>query len=413
MSSINFPQTKPESVSMSGERLDRIVPAMMTFVDQNQLPGLITAIARKGKIVHFEAIEQRSNNVSAKLLPDTIFRMYSQTKPIAGVAAMLLLEEGLFSLDDPIAEYLPEFKEMKVYTESGDGSSKLVDATYITIRHLLTHTSGITGPNLGLEDDYWNNPVSQMYLDAGLIGSLGRLSGLTSKEYVKRISSLPLIAQPGTTWHYGESISVLGRLLEVVSGQSYDDFLRLRLFEPLGMTDTGYYVPPHKIKRLAPLYQEQPDGSIAQADLSACGGNYGKQPSYTLASGGLVSTASDYMRFSQMLANGGELDGVRLLSPNTVNLIMCNHLGTDFGDTPLQHQKGVGFGLAGSVIVDAIAAGSLGSEGEYGWGGSAGTWFWVDRKQEVIGLVLTQVMSSTSNYRKIFHQLVYQAITND
>ncbi len=411
------PAVAPETVGISSERLARIKPAMQKFVEQQRAPGFITAIARRGKLVHFETMGYMDVASQKPMPADAIFRLHSQTKPVIGVATMLLFEEGLFGLNDPIAEYLPEFSNMEVYQPDGS----LVPAEPILIRHLLTHTAGLT---------YYlfpDHPVGKMYADAGLITNLARLDGTTCEQYVKKIAELPLIAQPGTVWQYSECMAVLGRLVEVVSGLSLGEFLQQRIFEPLGMVDTGFWVPPEKIHRLVTQYFPKEGGGLIEVppeDLEnrvpTPSHGYSKPPSFESGSSGLAGTTADYLRFAQMLANGGELDGVRLLSPTTVDAMMTNYLGPEFGDRPLERvgifapsNKGIGFGFCGFVITDIAATGWTGSNGEYSWGGSASTDFWIDRKQQLVGMVMTQLVPTGHiPSRERMHQLTYQAIVD-
>ena len=413
-----LPRAEPETVGMSAKRLTRIKPAMQSFIDADKVPGLLTVIARHGKVVHFETQGYADTKPPKPLKADTIFRLYSQTKPITGVAVMIAYEQGHFLLNDPVAKYLPEFREMKVYTDSG-----LIDAKGpITIRQLLTHTSGL---------DYgWypDDPVASLYREAGLEDANARLS-LSTEDYVKKLAALPLFAQPGTQWRYSDAMAVLGRLVEVVSGKTYRDFLKEQLFSPLDMIDTDFFVPVEKLHRLAQLYEVGPEGGLVAIDActnvmhdkhTVSYSNYGKQPSFESGGAGLVGSATDYLRFAQMLLNGGELDDVRILSPTSVNLILSNHLGLELGETPLAslgqyvpdfNRKGLGFGFCGYVVTDAIASGTAGSEGEYAWGGAASTRFWLDPKQHLIGMVLTQLVpDGTYPIFERLHQMTYQAI---
>ncbi len=399
-----LPTTEPKTVGMFKDRLDRIGAAMQRFIDTGQAPGLLTVVARHGKVVY--ANTQGYANVAQKkpVRWDTIFRIKSMTKPITGVAVMMLFEEGHFFLDDPISNYLPEFGSMQVWTEAG-----LVDAELpITIRHLLTHTAGLTYSS-------FPNPVAKHYQDISLNGVLNRLSGDTLEQHIKKLAGMPLLAQPGTAWTYGEAMGVLGRLVEVVSGCSFRTFLKQRIFDPLGMVDTDFFVPPEKKERLATLYDQTPRSTITEANPDHYGGDYCQKPTLEYGGAGLVGTSVDYLRFAQMLLNQGELDGHRLLSPVSVKLMMSNHLGSEFNGRlglPLNNIKGLGFGFTGRVVTDAIAAGSCGSNGEFSWGGWANTDFWIDPKQDLIGIVLTQVIPNVTPLatRSRMHQMTYQTI---
>ncbi len=399
-----LPKVKAEKVGMSSERLKRIAPAMQGYIDQKQVPGFITVIARDGKIVHANTMGVRDMKSGAPMETDTIFRIYSQTKLITAVSTMMLMEEGKLAINDPVSKYLPEFSNMKVQKEGPDGAVILEDAKPITIKHLLTMTSGVTGAS--------DTAIGRMYKAAGVKGSPGRLSGLSAKEYVKRIAGIPLAFQPGTKWQYGESTSVLGRVVEVVSGMMLGDFFEQRLFKPLGMVDTDYYVPKGKKNRLATIYMQKKDGSIRKAKEEESGDDYGKVPSYELGTAGLASTVADYMRFAQMLANNGEFNGVRYLSPTTVDLMMENHLAEEVGYINLLGHEGSKWGLGAALLVDPIAAASAGSAGTLFWGGGGGTRYWIDRKEGIVALIYTQVMRTSADYSWRFHQMVYQAITD-
>lgn len=398
---------KTESVKFSAERLAQIKPTMGRYIDEGHVPCLLTVIADDSKIVHFETQGYPDVDKQVTLQADAIFRLFSMTKPITIVATMMLYEEHRFSLDDPIAKYLPEFEDMEVWTEQG-----LVKAERaITIRHLLTHTAGLTYSGLP-------NPVAHIYDEAKLHGVRSRLSGNTLAQHVKRLAAMPLLAQPGVAWNYSEAMGVLGRLVEVLAGSTFREFLVNRVFTPLAMVDTDFYVPKNKIDRLIPLYQVSNDEGLKLTN-SDYGGNYCSKPSLEYGGAGLVGTAADYLRFAQMLLKDGELDGVRILSASSVQLIMTDHLGPEFGDTPLASLDapvtsglGLGFGFGGYVVRDSSSAATLGSDGEYAWGGWASTDFWIDPKRKLVGILLTQVIPIDVQLttRAGFHDLVYQAI---
>jgi len=377
-----IPRTSPESVGMSSDRLARISSKMKSYIDEGHLSGTVTAVVRRGKLVYLEAQGLLDMDDQRPMREDALFRIYSMTKPITSVAVMLLQEEGRLLLNDPVANYLPEFGRLRVYRIGGSTRWEVEAAGSMTIRHLLTHTSGLAYP-----DPEWSG-VSNIYADAG-IWNAGSL-----EEFASRIASLPLAAQPGTAWNYGVSMDVLGRLIEVVSGVSFDRFLHDRIFQPLRMENTAFWVPPDKRSRLASIYEATTQGGLKELDEPFDDPEvvpYGGQ--------GLVSTASDFLRFAQMLANGGELDGVRLLSPTTVSLMMADHLGDAFGPEPLRDfgpwlpssARGVGFGLDGAVVTDVAGTGVPGSNGSYFWAGAASTHFWIDRQEQLVGLLLTQL----------------------
>jgi len=390
---------------MSSERLDRIRPKMQAYVDAKQLPGFITMVARRGKLVHFEQVGQMDVEAATPMLEDTIFRMYSMTKPITGVAVMILYEEGHFLLTDPVSKYLPEFGEMKVYLGGPYENPRTERSAEITIKQLLTHTSGLV---YGRDEP----GVTEMYELADIFGSES-LQG-----FVERLAALPLAAQPGTEWRYSVSMDVLGRLVEVISGQPFDRFLAERIFVPLDMIDTGFYVQEDKLARFAAVYRATDEGGMQRIDDQSQSSflNHGVVP---YGGHGLVSTARDYMRFALMLLNGGELEGVRILGRKTVDLLMSNHLGPEYGPQPLasanlqSSAQGVGFGLSGAVITDPALSSVLGSTGNFFWGGAASTYFWIDPKEQLVGMVLTQLMPSrTYPIRGEMRILTYQAIVD-
>ncbi len=401
-----------EAVGMSTERVARIAPAMQSYVDSGAVPGILTAVARHGKPVHLQPFGYRDAAQSQPLRPDAMFRLASMTKPIIGALTMVLYEEGHFAPNDRLDKYLPEFCDMQVKTVAADGSSELVAARPITIKHLLTHTAGL--PYYVTDDK-----VGMAMRREGLTGVHARLGEFNLEQYVKRLAAYPLTAQPGTEWRYSEGMCVLGRLAEVVTGLPLGELLQQKVFDPLGMLDTGFYVPPEKADRLSHLYV--PEGGFAPDWPSSNGGDFCDKPTLETGSSGLVGTAEDYLRFAQMLLNGGELDGVRLLSPLTVELMMSNHLGPEFGEKPLNTLgafsedesltgKGVGFGFTGSVVTDPIPTCGAWSKGDFAWGGGFGTHFWIDREHDLVGLIMTQAPAKAGLAHVKFHHLVRQAI---
>ena len=296
-----LPMAVPEAVGVSAERLERIRPVMQGYVDDGRLPGFLTVVARRGKIVHFETIGMRDVENSKPVEPDTIFRIYSMSKPITSVAVMILYEEGHFQLGTPVSKFIPEFENMEVYNEE---QTEISDAKKkITIKHLLMHTAGFTY-------GWGNKPVDERYKKLKIFES-----GATLLDMVKKLGDIPLVHEPGERWTYGVSIDVLGYLVEVVSGMPFEEFLQTRLFVRLGMVDTGFSVPPEKVDRFAALYRPDKEGGLERVgDAPLANDEVSFFPS---GGGGLVSTAADYIRFSQMLLNGGELDGVRILGKKT------------------------------------------------------------------------------------------------
>ncbi len=403
---LNEMTLKRESVSHQTASISALVRG---YVDQGVVPCAMTAIVQSGKIIHAEAYGYADLETGKKISADTLFRLYSMTKPIATVAAMILYEKGELSLDRELAFYLPEFKQMNVYRRG-----RLEPANrQITIWNLLTHTAGLTYIN---EID---DPAIAQYYKHISHEDLDRLSGLTLAEHVRNLASAPLIAQPGTEWHYSEAITVLSRVVEVVSGQPFATFLQKEILDPLGMQDTDFAVPTHKAHRLAGLYVSEGSEGLKRADEKGYGGSYLREPSLICGGTGLVSTAEDYMRFCQMLLNKGELDGVRILKPETAQLMMANQLGKEFGSTPLSSlghsflaRGGLGQGFGGMLVIDPELAGVPGGCGQYSWGGWANTEFWIDPEKQVIGLVLTQVIlkSGQLNLGLEIREQVYQAL---
>jgi len=402
----NAALAKPESVGMSAERLARIRTAMQRYVDRNEVPGVVTLVARKGRIVHFDAVGNRDAEAKTPMTTDSIFRIASMTKPITSVALMMLYEEGHFLLNDPISKWLPEFAEMKVLLPPPAGErvetpNVLVPAKRpITFKHLLTHTAGL--PNV------YRGATQPEYIKLA-----GRKEPTdTMADSVSRLAKLPLNFHPGEAWEYGPATDVVGRLVEVISGETLDAYFRKRIFEPLGMVDTHFYLPTEKVPRLTALYQPGDDKKIRLTEAPTAESRWVKEPHvYFAGAGGLVSTPLDYFRFHQLMLNCGELSGVRLLGRKTVELMTANHIG----DLPIWLTgPGYGFGLGYSVIKDIGQAAIPSSVGTYGWGGAFCTYFWVDPAEEMIGIMMTQVRPYTHlNIRQEFQVLACQAIVDN
>ena len=402
----------PESVGLSSEALRRLDRVLERYVDRGQLPGYQLLIARRGRVVHESVYGQMDIEAERALRPDTIYRIYSMSKVITGVATMIAYERGRFLLTDPISKYIPALGEMKVMEWDEKGDTRIAPATReITILDLLRHTSGISYHFIAPP------PLGQRYVDASLtpgmrplpastnLGDAGKDQAATLEDMVERLGELPLVMQPGSAWHYGINMDVLGRLIEISSGQSFPDFLEEHLFAPLGMKDTAFYVPNEKVDRFPALYSATAEGGMRLIDPPNTSA-YLERPAMPGGGGGLVASAADYMRFARMLTNGGELDGRRVLSPATTELMMANHLpAVDFGLRPLSLSTakvyandglGVGFGLTGSVITDPAATGLPVSLGTFGWGGAASTFFWVDPKEEITVVFMTQLLLSNT-----------------
>lgn len=389
---------EPEAVGMSTARLERIGPAMQRYIDADLVAGTVTLVARRGRIVHLEARGHRDVETASVMTTDTMFRLASMTKPIASVALMMLWEEGKVRLQDPVEDYLPEFADARVST-TGDASGQtgtLVRARRpMTVRQLLTHTSGLANRYTGNTAFYEahmgvNEPVREETLEV----------------FVKRLAELPLNYEPGTDWQYSHATDVVARLVEVISGQSFDVFLSERIFEPLGMRSTSHYVDAASASRLAALYRPSADRTIALADPGSAASPLVSGPR-TLFRGatGLVSTATDYARFQQMMLNGGVLGGARLLGPRTVELMLNNHAGD------LYRPDGLGFGLGYAVLLDPGAAATPQTTGSAWWAGAYGTSFWIDPAEDLVGVLLMQVRPNNHlDIRTDFRNLVYQAI---
>jgi CubicO group peptidase (beta-lactamase class C family) len=394
-------------VGFDAGRLERIDRHFARYVEEGQLPGWLIAVTRRGKVVHLSRCGHADVEAGRPVEVGTRWRIFSMTKPITSVAAMILFEEGAFDLTDPIARWLPEFAEPRVYVK-GSALNPLTEPAVEPIRlwHLLTHTSGLT---YGFHHAH---AVDEMYRAAGF--EWGTPPGLGLADCVERWAQLPLVFQPGSEWNYSVSSDVLGRLVEVVSGQPLDEFFMQRIFSPLGMDDTSFGGDGED---LAALYVPQPRTRRAVRHDAFGAVGHGR-PACLSGGGGLVSTAADYHRFTQLLLRRGELDGVRLLSPRSVALMTSNHLPGDvdleaygrplFAEMPFH---GFGFGLGFSVLKDAVKAKTLSSPGEFAWGGAASTAFWVDPAEELTAMFFTQLLpSSTHPIRQHLRQLVYQAL---
>jgi len=401
-----LPTAEPEDVGMSSERLARIGPAMQAYIDRGEVAGTVTLVARRGRVIFQDVRGWSDKDAGTPLRMDSLFRLASQTKPVTALAAMILLEQGRFRLDDPISRYLPEFADMKTVVIGDSGIAELVPTDPpITIRHLLTHTAGMSDG----ADPEVRRKVIEIYR------AIDWAPDDTLEETVKKYSRCALGFQPGTAWQYSPiaGLNVVARLVEVLSGQSVWDFDREHIFAPLGMDDTFYYVPLDKLDRYTVGYQRRPNAPLFPADPADGRSRFvreGLPKKLYPGSGGLVSTVHDYLRFAQMLLNGGELDGARVVGRKTVELMTSPHTGDipTFGPLAL---KGSRFGLGVSVTVDPTAAGDLGSRGAYGWGGAFGTTFWIDPEEELVGLYMMQLQQHQGlRIRSDFRTLVYAAI---
>ncbi len=400
----------PEQVGFSSSRLQRISTAMQSYVDQGKLAGMITMVARRGQTVHMEKLGWMDREAGRPMEFGAIFRIASMTKPITAAAMMTLYEEGYFTLNTPVSEFIPGFKDVKVFVrKTGDGIEVEDLDRPITFRHLFTHTAGLS---YGWDQD---DPVDCRYKE--LLEASGiDLNSITAKDVVDLLVQAPLAFQPGTRWRYSLAIDVLGYLIEVISGLPLDRYLKERLFEPLKMSDTDFYVPPAKASRLTALYGHPQGAAELQLLEAPADSPCFRKPGFLSGGGGLLSTAGDYARFLQMLVNGGELDGERILAPTTVDLFTVNHapaaaLPYGFAKGEDLYHQGYGFSLGTRVLMDVSASGQTGSVGEFGWDGAFNTYFWVDRAQALYGLLMTQ--HSPNNYYHLadtFKQLTYQAL---
>lgn len=395
---------EPESVGMSSEVLSEIQPALTKLSDAGKTPGFVTLVARNGKIVHHQAFGMRDVENGLPMEEDTIFRMFSMTKPVTAVAVMQLVEDGKIAVSDPVSKYIPEFGEMKVLVVNDDGSQELVDAeTTMTVHHLLTHTSGLS---YGL----FNPLVAPYYEEAGIAD----FTNIPLEEFARRSASVPLLFEPGTDWEYSIAMDILGRIVEVASGESFAAYLENNIFRPLGMKDSAFWVPSEKQARFAALYEATEDRKGMKLTEVDGYRTYSAPPAMASGGGGMVGTALDYYRFAQALLNDGELDGVRILSEASAKEIKRDQLGPEFGETPLTlgivPGRGLGFGYCGSVVREG-AMPLFGNPGTYWWGGYASTDFWIDPQADLVGIVCTQLIPTASQpTRIIFGNQVYKAI---
>jgi CubicO group peptidase (beta-lactamase class C family) len=405
---ISLPETRPEFVGFSAERMKRFDEGMQSVVDSKQLAGIVTMAARHGRVLYQKAYGLKDIADARPMEKDTIFRIYSMTKPITGVAMMILFEEGKWRPGDPITKYIPEFADLKVYAgQDTDGNLKLEAPAHApTMGELMSHTAGFTYGYFG------DTPVDKMYQKGHPLqeGSLG--------EFIKKLAALPLVYQPGEGWVYSVGVDVQGYLVEKLSGKPLPEFLRDRIFTPLGMVDTGFFVPEHKLSRLATVYTTD----VKSPALAAVPRDAGvsQEPGLPSGGGGLYSTASDYLRFAQMLLNGGQLGGVRILSPSSVQLMRSNHLPErimtgKYGIGLYKMQEGLGFGYDFAVFEDPVKIGSTAGKGTYLWDGVAGTWFWIDPTNDLVFVGMIQRMMTAPgapNMEDLSRALLYQALVD-
>jgi CubicO group peptidase (beta-lactamase class C family) len=382
-----FARATPTQVGLSPERLARLDEYMKRQVAGGHLPGAVTLLVRHGKIVVFNSYGAADPDRHVAMTTDSIFRIYSQTKVVTGVAMMMLFEEGKWHFDDPVTRFLPELKSLRVSKglNNEDGSMQMEDVSRPpTMRELLTHSAGF---GYGLTDD---NPIDKAYFQSRF------LSAGSGTDAVERILKLPLASQPGQHWRYSAATDIQGYIVERLSGLSLGDFMQSRIFGPLGMKDTAFHVPASKKDRFVALKAYDAASQSLTAPSGPLVFDYSRPPDTASGGAGLVSTASDYLRFAQMLLNGGELDGVRILAPATVRLLASNHLADDIrakAQESFSEHTGMGFGVDVAVVLDSAKAGTLRAEGSYDWGGAAGTWFWIDPHNDLIFIGMMQVLN--------------------
>jgi CubicO group peptidase (beta-lactamase class C family) len=393
---------KPEELGFSSSRLARIKPFLEGAVERKQYAGFLSLAARRGKVVHLEKCGWMDIESGAPMQFDTLFRIYSMTKPITTSAVMMLFEEGRIRLRDDVSDYIPAFKDTRVYqVRNGSDFDLVPQARPMSIHDLLTHTAGLSYgfDEKSYVDDLYRKSIWQR-MDKG--------ADLDLETVILEVAKLPLAHQPGTAWRYSMATDVLGYLVQVVSGKSFDVYLKERIFDPLGMVDTGFTVPPEKVSRLATVYNPDKQGGLTP-DHSPMITRFTRPTRNFSGGGGLVSSLGDYFRFAQMLLNGGVLEGQRLLGRKTVESMLMNHLPQGINpDDPAS-----GFGLGGSVLLDVAHSQNLGSPGIWGWGGAANTKFWIDPKEEVLGLLMLQFMPGFLHpIDQDYQNLVYQSLVD-
>lgn len=397
VSEAGLPTAVPADVGMSGERLSRIRPAMQAYVDDGRLVGVMTMVARHGQVVHWETVGMRDREAGDPLDPDDLFRIYSMTKPVTTVAAMILVEEGAVALEDPVSKFIPAFADITVLTDAGE---RVAPTGPITVEHLMTHTSGLTYGFFG------DTPVDRLYNESGFF-----FQAVGLDDFVTRAAELPLLANPGDLWNYSVSTDVLGRIVELVSGQPLDGFVKARILDPLGMEDTDFWVPPEKRNRFTANYNRADD--VLQVADSPIDGPYTEAPAWLSGGHGLVSTASDYIRFAQMLLLDGRLGDVRILEAESVEMMRANRLPDALVPIAVGTflSPAYGFGLGFAVLVDEDASPEPDNDGLFRWAGAANTFFWIDPDADLIGMVWTQIEPfGIYDIEREFQTLVYESL---
>ena len=392
-----LPTAKPKDVGLDADKIQKAHDAVQALIDKKEMAGAVIAVARKGKVVMFEALGESEAGSGKPMKTDAIVRIFSMTKPITTVAAMMLVEDGKIKLDDPVSKYLPEFKDRRVHTGKGD---ETVEAKReITVRDLMRHTSGLTYGIFG------NTPVDQLYKKVGVFAA-----GDTLQDMMTKLGKVPLLYEPGTRWHYSVSTDVLGRIVEVASGKALDDFFAERIFKPLDMKDSGFSVPEDKLDRFTASHGLDAEKKLTATETAAKS-RYRTKPKMLSGGGGGVSTARDYLRFCQMMLNGGELDGVRLLKKETVAEMTRNQLPEEAmkAKNGGNAEVGEGFGLGFGVRVGKDDPTMGRAVGEYYWGGAASTHFWISPKQELVVVALEQFLPNRPMLQQAIKPLIYQA----
>ena len=404
----------PERVGMSTKRLGRIAKAMQRYIENGSVRGISTMVLRKGDLVHAEQVGCRDVEGGLEMTLDTIFRIYSMTKPVVSTALMILYEEGLFQLEDPVAKYIPAFGSTRVLAADGVLEDQIRP---MTVRDLLTHTSGLT------YDFMEDTPAGQLYRDARIMND----ASVSLEDVIEALAAIPLASQPGSRWHYSVGIDVAARLVEVLSGDSLRLFLKERMFDPLRMMDTDFGVDERDLSRLSAMYglpdlfgRDYTGSKLAEAAIAGFNERIDVSQTYPVGSPkvfarggiGLFSTIGDYANFAQMLLEGGRLNGYRVIGRKTLELMHSNHLPSQFLPWEIlgQDNGGFGFGLGSRVMVNVAASGGSGSLGEYGWMGAAKTYYWIDPSEDLVGLFMSQCMTGVESPEKAFRALVYQAI---
>jgi CubicO group peptidase (beta-lactamase class C family) len=401
-----LPTATPESVGFAPGALDKMDAGMQDLVDKKHLAGIVTLVARKGKVVQHKAYGVQSLETGTPMKLDTIARIYSMTKPVAGVAMMMLYDEGKWKPSDPIAKHIPEFANLKVFAGEKDGKPVLEEPAHPpTMGELMSHSAGFT---YGL---FGNTPVDVMYR------ANNPLEAPSLQGMIDRLATLPLLYQPGTRWVYSVSVDIQGYLVQKLSGKTFPEFLRTRLFEPLGMIDTGFSVPAEKLSRVATIYSyDKAKGGLAPEPLDP---NISKIPGLPSGGGGLYGTAADYFRFAQMLLNGGEFNGKRILKKDTVDMMRTNALSetainSNSGIGPARFSPAQGFGYDFAVVLDPDAAKRQVGKGSYWWWGIAGTWFWIDPANDIVAVGIIQRrggVPGAANHEDISRRVIAEALT--